>query len=67
MDERRKELQCFTIDCIKELCVAKHIKIYGKTKDVLIEQLLVAEVPEKAGDGAADEEKLPTPSLYPLT
>ena len=45
-------LSDLTIDCIKELCVAKHIKIYGKTKDILIEQLLVAEVPEKAGDGA---------------
>ena len=62
MDERRKELQGFTIDFIKELCSAKNIKVYGKTKDILIEQLLVAEIPEKAGDGAADEEKLPTPT-----
>ena len=50
MDERRKELQGFTIDRIKELCGAKHIKVYGKTKDALIEQLLGAEVPEKASE-----------------
>ena len=62
MDEKRKELQDFTIDRIKELCGAKHIKVYGKTKDALIEQLLGAEIPEKAEGGTADEEKLPTPT-----
>ena len=62
MDEKRKELQGFTIDCIKELCGAKHIKVYGKTKDALIEQLLGAGGPENAEDGMADEEKLPIPN-----
>ena len=42
MDEKRKELQSFTIDRIKELCGDKHIKVYGKTKDALVEQLLAA-------------------------
>jgi hypothetical protein len=62
MDGKKKELQGFTIDRIKELCGEKHIKIYGKTKDALIEQLLGAEVPEKAGGATADEGKLPTPT-----
>ena len=62
MDEKRKELQGFTIDRIKELCGAKHIKVYGKIKDALIEQLLGAGRPERAEDGMADEEKLPTPT-----
>ena len=62
MDEKRKELQCFTTDRIKELCGAKHSKVYGKIKkDTLIEQLLGAGRPERAEDGMADEEKLPTP------
>ena len=39
MDERRDELHGFTTDRVKELCGAKHIKVYGKTKDVLIELL----------------------------
>ena len=62
MDEKRKELQSFTIDCIKELCSDKHIKVYGKTKDALVEQLLAAGGPEKAEVGTADKEKL-TPTI----
>ena len=69
MDEKRKikELQGFTIDRVKELCDDKHIKVYGKTKDALIEQLLAAGGPEKAEIGTADEENLPTSILHPLT
>ena len=47
MDEKRKELQGFTIDHIKDLCGDKHIKVYGRTKDALIDQLLAAGGPEK--------------------
>lgn len=60
MEERRDELCGFTIDRIKELCGDKHIKVYGKTKDALIQQLLGVEFPEKAGGGEADEERLST-------
>ena len=51
MDERRDELRGFTIDQVKELCGAKHFKVYGKTKDILIKQLLEVEFPGE-GEGS---------------
>ena len=45
MDKRRDELHDFTVDRVKEICGAKHIKVYGKTKDSLIKQLLGVEFP----------------------
>ena len=66
MDERRDELRGFTIDRVKELCGAKHIKVYGKTKDVLIEQLLGVEFPGEGEARAADEEKLSTTHLLEM-
>ena len=36
---RGYELRGLTIDRVSELCGAKHIKVYGMTKDALIEQL----------------------------
>lgn len=54
MDERREELRGSTIDHIKELCGAKHIKVYGKTKDTLIEQFLGIEFPGEVGGDTAD-------------
>ena len=53
MDERRDELRGFTTDWVKELCGAKYIKVYGKTKDVLIKQLLGVEFP---GEGSRRRE-----------
>lgn len=47
MEERIAELRGFTSNNIKELCGAKHIKVCGKTKDALIEQLLGTEFPSK--------------------
>ena len=52
MKERREELiiVCgFAIDCIKEFCGAKHIKVYGNTKDALVEKLLGTEFPSTKG------------------
>ena len=67
MDERRDELRGFTIDRIKELCSAKHIKVYGKTKDALIEQLLEVESTCEGGESTADaEEKLSTTHLMDM-
>ena len=66
MDERREELRGFTIDRIKELCAAKHVKVYGKTKDTLIEQLLGSEFPGEAGGDTTDEERLSTISLMEM-
>ena len=66
MDERRDELRGFTIDRVKKLCGAKHIKVYGKTKDVLIEQLLGVEFPGEGEARAADEEKLSTTHLLEM-
>ena len=66
MDERRDELRGFTIDRVKELCGAKHIKVYGKTKDVLIEQLLGVEFPGEGEARAADKEKLSTTHLLEM-
>ena len=43
MEDRREELRGFTVDRIKELCSKVHIKVYGKTKEELIEQLLETE------------------------
>ena len=47
MEERREELRGFTVECLKELCSKVHIKVYGKTRDELIELLLESE--SKAG------------------
>ena len=70
MDERRDELcdelRGFTIDRIKELCSAKHIKVYGKTKDALIEQLLGVEFTGEGGESTADAEKLSTTHLMDM-
>ena len=52
MDERRDELHGFTFDRVK------HIKVYGKTKDALIEQLLGIEFPGEVGGSTADGERL---------
>ena len=62
LSARQEAGSTHTIDCIKELCGAKHIKVYGKTKDAPIKQLLGAGGPEKAEGSMADEEKLPTPT-----
>jgi hypothetical protein len=53
MEARREELRGFTVDRIKELCSKVHIKVYGKTKDELIEQLLEGEA--KAGSTEKEE------------
>ncbi len=53
MEARREELRGFTVDRIKELCSKVHIKIYGKTKGELIEQLLEGEA--KAGSTEKEE------------
>ena len=53
MEERREELRGFTVDRLKELCSKAHIKVYGKTKDELIEQLLESE--SKAGSTEKEE------------
>ena len=53
MDERRAELRGFTTDHIKELCCAKHIKVYGRTKDAMIEQLLRIEFSDEVGGDTA--------------
>ena len=45
------------MDRIKELCSAKHVKVYGKSKDALIDQLLGVEFPGEAGGHAAEEEE----------
>ena len=56
MEDERKELRGFTVDRIKELCYKVHIKVYGKTKDDVIEQLLETESrtgipePEESGE-----------------
>ena len=63
MDKRRDELHSFTIDHIKELCGANYIKVYGKTKDVLIELLLGVEFPGEGKGTTADGEKLSTTHL----
>ena len=47
MEERREELRGFTVERLKELCSKVHIKVYGKTKDELIEHLPESEY--KAG------------------
>ena len=66
MDEKRDELRGFTIDRIKELCSAKHIKVYGKAKDALIEQLLEVESTGEGGESTADAEKLSTTRLMDM-
>ena len=66
MDKKREELRGFTIDRIKELCDTKHIKVYGKTNDNLIEQLLGIEFPGEVGGETADEEKLSTTRLIEI-
>ena len=54
MEERREELRGFTVDRLEELCSKVHIKVYGKTKDELIEQLLESE--SKGGSAEKEED-----------
>ena len=56
-ETRRKELNGFTFDRLKEMCVERHIDFSGKNKSELID-LLCQFMEFKSGDTAKDSSQL---------